>query len=71
MGADASTDCGETPEERAVERLDCDSLACILACLDARSLGVALGVSQHWCASFQASNRLAALCVAAAAAVAR
>ena len=49
---------GETPEERAVERLDCDSLACILACLDARSLGVALGVSQHWCASVQASNRL-------------
>ena len=57
MGPEASTDAGETPEERAVERLDCDSLACILACLDARSLGVALGVSQHWYASVQASNR--------------
>ena len=58
MGAEACTDACETPEERAVERLDCDSLACILACLDARSLGVALGVSQHWCASVQALNRL-------------
>ena len=58
MGAEACIDSGETPEERAVERLDCDSLACILACLDARSLGVALGVSQHWCASVQALNRL-------------
>ena len=57
MGAELCTDAGETPQERAVERLDCDSLACILACLDARSLGVALGVSQHWCASVQASNR--------------
>ena len=57
MGAEASTDESVTAEERAVERLDCDSLACILACLDARSLGVALGVSQHWCASVQASNR--------------
>ena len=57
MGAEACTDSGETPQERAVERLDCDSLACILACLDARSLGVALGVSQHWYASVHASNR--------------
>ena len=57
MGAEASTDESVTTEERAVERLDCDSLACILACLDARSLGVALGVSQHWYASVHASNR--------------
>ena len=56
MGAEACTDDCETPEERAIERLDCDSLACILTCLDARSLGIALGVSQHWCVSVQASN---------------
>ena len=48
MGAEASTDDFERPEERAVDRLDGDSLAAILSSLDARSLGMALGVSQHW-----------------------
>ena len=48
MGAEASTDDFERPDERAVDRLDGDSLAAILSSLDARSLGMALGVSQHW-----------------------
>ena len=48
MGAEASTDDFDRPDERAVDRLDGDSLAAILSSLDARSLGMALGVSQHW-----------------------
>ena len=47
MGAEASTDDDvERLDERAVDRLDGDSLAAILSSLDARSLGMALGVSQ-------------------------
>jgi hypothetical protein len=62
MGAEASTDELERPDERAVDRLDGDSLTAILSSLDARSLGRVLGVSQHWRATASSDDLWAAAC---------